>query len=360
MDSCGKSLSPELSIVVPILNEASTLPLLFSTLTCQQGIIFELILCDGGSKDGSRHVFEDLCSSLPFACRFLVSEPGRAKQLNIGAAHSRADTVLFLHVDSSFESRYALATGVSSLKSAYEKFGHQKIAGHFPLHFVRHSNTKSWVFYHHAWKTYLHRPYCTHGDQGFLLSREFFMRIGPFDESLPFLEDVRLAKRIENCGRWWLLPEVIGTSARRFEYEGFYRRQVLNALVLACEDAGYGDWLAALPGLYRQQSACNRLALGPFFKEIARNVKHLKFKAKLKLWRKVGVFVCGNAWQLALMADTWRHFRKGIPVGQGRLLYTGWFDRFIEPIIQHPFCSWSASLFTWMWFRCRVIASRWL
>ena len=359
MYSCAKALAPELSIVVPILNESSNLPLLFSTLKCQQGVLFELILCDGGSDDGSRQVLEDMVGSLPFACTLLATDPGRAKQLNIGAAHSRADIILFLHVDSSFESRHALATAVASLKSAFRQFGHQKIAGHFPLHFIRHSKKKSWVFYHHAWKTYMHRSYCTHGDQGFLLSREFFTMVGPFDESLPFLEDVRLAKRIENCGQWRLLPEVIGSSARRFEYEGFYRRQVLNALVLACEDAGYGAWLDALPGLYRQHSACNRLILGPFFKEISRKVNFLQGKAKLRLWRKVGTFVCGNAWQLALMADTWRHFRNDIPIGQGRLLCTEWFDRFAAPIIQRPLGVWSAAFFTWIWFRWRVFASRW-
>ena len=359
MYSCAGALTPELSIVVPILNECSTLPLLFATLESQRGIKFELILCDGGSGDGSRQVLEELIRSCAFPCKLLASAPGRAKQLNVGAAHSRADIILFLHVDSSFENRRALAMGVASLKSACRQAGHQKIAGHFPLYFMRHSNKRSWVFYHHAWKTYMHRPYCTHGDQGFLLSRELFNLVGPFDESLPFLEDVRLAKRIENCGQWLLLPEVIGTSARRFEYEGFYRRQVLNALVLACEDAGCGAWLGALPGLYRQHSVCNRLILGPFFKEIARKVDLLGWKDKLTVWRKIGIFVCENAWQLALMVDTRRHFRNGIPVGHGNLPCTEWFDRFAAPVLQRSFCIWSAALLTWVWFRWQVFASRW-
>jgi len=359
MYSCANALVPELSIVVPILNESSTLPLLISTLKSQRGVLFELILCDGGSDDGSRKVLDDLITSLPFACTLLVSDPGRAKQLNIGAAHSRAEIILFLHVDSSFESEHALANGVSSLKAAYGHFGHRKVAGHFPLHFKRHSNKRSWVFYHHAWKTHMHRSYCIHGDQGFLLSREFFTLTGPFDESLPFLEDVRLAKQIENYGQWWLLPDVIGTSARRFENEGFYQRQVLNALVLACEDAGYGGWLDALPGLYRQHSACNRLILGPFFKEIASKVNLLDWKSKLRFWRKIGTFVCGNAWQLALMADTWRHFRNGVGIGKGRLRCTEWYDRFAARILQWPMCIWTAAVLSWMWFRWRIVVSRW-
>jgi rSAM/selenodomain-associated transferase 2 len=355
----AKAFVPELSIVVPILNESSTLPSLFSTLKCQQGVLFELILCDGGSDDSSRQVLEGLVGSFPFSCTLLTSEPGRARQLNIGAAHSRADMILFLHVDSSFDSPHALAKGVASLKSAYRQCGHHKIAGHFPLHFIRHSSKRSWVFYHYAWKTYMHRSYCIHGDQGFLLSREFFAVVGPFDESLPFLEDIRLAKRIANCGQWMLLPEVIGTSARRFEYEGFYQRQVLNALVLACEDADSGAWLDTLPGLYREQSACNRLFLGPFFREIAGKIALMEWKDQLRFWRKIGSFVCGNAWQLALMADTRRHFRNGVVVGQGRLTCTGWFDRFAAPIIQRPFGIWTAAILTWIWFRWRIFISCW-
>src|SRR5450631_2618475 len=45
--------NPELSIIVPVLNEAEELPALFATLADQHGISFELIICDGGSSDGT-------------------------------------------------------------------------------------------------------------------------------------------------------------------------------------------------------------------------------------------------------------------------------------------------------------------
>lgn len=205
----------------------------------------------------------------------------------------------------------------------------------------------------------MHRPYCTHGDQGFMLSVDFFKMVGPFDESLPFLEDVRLAKKIEHCGQWLLLSQVIGTSARRFEDEGFCRRQVLNALVLACEDAGCGVWLEALPGLYRQQSTCNRLSLAPFFRELSRKIGLLPWQERWRFWRAIGTFVCGNAWQLAFMLDTWRHYRKGSPVGQGRLAVTEWFGKYVTPIIRRPIGTWLAAVLVWIWFRWHLISRRW-
>jgi rSAM/selenodomain-associated transferase 2 len=358
MVTCPSTLLPELSVVVPILDEGRNLLSLFATLERQEGVAFELILCDGGSQDGSREFLKDFLETLPFACRLLVSAPGRAIQLNMGAAHSRADMLLFLHVDSSFENRYALARGIASLKSAHRQAGHHNIAGHFPLHFIRRSAVRSWSFYYYAWKTRIHRAYCVHGDQGFMLSRDFFERVGPFDESLPFLEDVRLAEKIQKFGQWLLLPEVLGTSARRFETEGLYSRQALNAIVLACEDAGYGDWLVALPGIYRQQSTCGRLRLGPFLGEVSRRIRLLQWKERLILWRKVGAFVWNNAWQLALMLDTARHYRKGVPIGQGRLVILGWFDRF-APHIWPPAGYWLGATAAWIWYRWRLFVGSW-
>ncbi len=42
---------PEISIIVPVFNEAACLPDLFASLEAQRRIRFELILCDGGSTD---------------------------------------------------------------------------------------------------------------------------------------------------------------------------------------------------------------------------------------------------------------------------------------------------------------------
>lgn len=350
---------PDLSIIVPVLNESRSLPALLETLKRQRGIRFELIVCDGGSGDGSCDLLTARGPEQPFACRICRSLPGRARQLNAGAACSRADYLLFLHVDSTFSDPQALAAGYHCLRAAHARAGHRNLAGHFALTFERTIQRPSWAFYHHAWKARLHRPYCVHGDQGFMLARACFERVGPFDESLPFLEDVRLAERILARDEWLLLPAVIGTSARRFESEGFYRRQALNALLLSCEDAGYGEWLTDLPGIYRQQSACAGLRLGPFFHAVARRAAALPWRQRWALWRRVGRFACGNAWQPALMIDTLRHFRRSVPVGAERLAVLAWFDRHVARRIDCPAGWWGGALVAWIWFRWRLLVRRW-
>lgn len=350
---------PELSVIVPVLNEGPHLVSFLASLAKQRGVNFELILCDGGSVDGSFAVLSEKLRAFPFACRVVHSGPGRGRQLNAGAAAGRAPYLLFLHADSIFGDSYALFQGYSALKNAHELAGHTSIAGHFALVFHGHSAGNSWVYHHSAAKARLHRPYCVHGDQGFMLARSFLEALGGFDESLPFLEDVRLAKKVLSRGRWLLLPALLATSARRFESEGYARRQTLNALILACEDAGFGDWLSDLPEIYREQAACGRMRTGPFFRAIARKVRGLKRSERLKLWGRVGAFVCENAWQLGLMLDTARHYRRRLAPGQGKLTMLGVFDRYVAPGARLPLCRYPAALLAWLWFRWRLLTGRW-
>jgi hypothetical protein len=192
-----------------------------------------------------------------------------------------------------------------------------------------------------------------------MLARAFFDLVGPFDEALPFFEDVRLSAAVMKHGEWMLLPAVIGTSARRFETEGFYRRQVLNALLLACEDIGYGEWLASMQGIYRNRSICSKLRLGPFFRELGRRVNRLAWRQRLVLWRCAGRFVCRNIWQVALMVDTLRNYRKGKEVGEGHLAALAWFDRHIAPRLDRPAGWWLTAVPTWVWFQWRLFIGRW-
>ncbi|MEZ4485521.1 MAG: hypothetical protein R2864_13350 [Syntrophotaleaceae bacterium] len=85
------------------------------------------------------------------------------------------------------------------------------------------------------------------------MRRKFFDQVGPFAESLGFLEDNRLAQEIRQKGSWLLLPVELLTSSRRFRQEGFRQRQVLNALIMALDAVGRDDLLGLLPEIYRQQ-----------------------------------------------------------------------------------------------------------
>ena len=80
-----------ISIVVPVLNEAPRLPAMLDMLDAQPGEK-QIILADGGSADDTRVVAEG-------RALIVESQPGRARQMNAGAAHAEGETILFLHCD---------------------------------------------------------------------------------------------------------------------------------------------------------------------------------------------------------------------------------------------------------------------
>ena len=306
---------PQLSIIVPIFNEAEHLPAFLSMLTDQHGVDFELLICDGGSTDGSHQVFDDVAPQLPFSYRWLDCPTGRGRQMNLGAAASEGEHLLFLHCDSYFSSQRVLDKALNALRMAARNAGQKWIGGHFGLHFVRSSPRPCLGYYFYECKSRLNLPGCIHGDQGLLLSRECFFKVGPFDESLPYLEDDRLVQTVREQGEWVTLPGEIRTSARRFESEGLIERQILNALILNFLATGWADLLAELPHFYRLQHTTGRLTLLPVLRAIHQSMQRMPARQRWAgLWLS-GAFVRDNAWQINLWFWARSHFRAGLPAG---------------------------------------------
>ena len=78
------------SIIVPALNEAAVLQPLLQMLSSR---VTEVIVVDGGSSDGSLDIARQ------FADRCLQSSPGRACQMNAGAACAGGEWLWFVHAD---------------------------------------------------------------------------------------------------------------------------------------------------------------------------------------------------------------------------------------------------------------------
>jgi rSAM/selenodomain-associated transferase 2 len=339
-----------LSIIVPVLNEAERLPGLFAYLGRQQGVSFELIISDGGSADETVESARRLAEKASFPCHIIQGSPGRGRQLNAGAQKAGAPTLLFLHVDSSFADPQALATAVAALERAIAASGNEALAGHFALRFRRRDPDPSLAYYYYEAKACLNRPGCIHGDQGFLLRKTFFEQVGPFDQSLGFLEDDRLASAIFRTGRWLLLPARLETSARRFDQEGLYARQVLNAVIVALEAAGRDDFLRALPALYRQQRCAEKLRLRPIFVHIRYLLRALPAGERRQFWKAVGQLLVRNLWQLFLLFDARKGFRLGTAPEQlpPRLLVR--YDKQLKKLAEKPLGYCLGSLSARLWF----------
>lgn len=342
---------PELSLIVPALNEAGGLERLFATLSAQREVRFELVMADGGSTDGTAEQARELAGAAPFEAKVIETGRGRGRQMNAGAAAASGDTLLFLHADCTFPDPLALRNALDAFTEAAAAGGSERIAGHFRLRFDRSDPVPSLPYYFYEWKAGLHRPGCTHGDQGFLMKRHFFAEAGPFDESYPILEDVRLAGQIAAQGRWLLLPAEIVTSARRFETEGLRERQTLNALLMNFAAIGWDPFLAQLPRLYRSQDRAGRLALRPVLRLIVDLLRPLPRRERLRLWRETGRYVRANAWQIPLFLDARHHFRRGTPVGQGATPLLNLHDRLFDRLTDNTVGQWATALLVWLWFR---------
>jgi rSAM/selenodomain-associated transferase 2 len=340
----------ELSVIVPILNEAETLPALFAMLSRQEQVAFELILADGGSTDGTAALAEERAAASPFAIRIVRSEKGRGRQLNAGTRAAVAGTFLFLHADSAFPDALALRRGLDTLAAALARRGDGRAAGRFALRFDVPPDRYGFGYYYYECKARLGRPEGIHGDQGFLLPRTFFGSLGGFDETLELLEDNRFAEAVRREGAWLLLPAEIVTSARRFEAEGLYERQLLNALIMNFAAIGWDDFFRAASGIYRQQDLTGRLRLIPYFRAVRDLLRLCPVRRRFKLWYRTGCYVRPNAWQLVFAFDAHRNFRRGLPAGEGRTPLLDWFDRWYGPLTDHPPGRLATAGLVWLWF----------
>ncbi len=296
----------ELSIVVPVLNEAGQLEGLLETLARQERVGFELILSDGGSRDGTVERAGELATGFPRPFRIVRGEAGRGRQQNRGAAVARGELLLFLHVDSRFADRLALRRAVDALRRERSLHAGRPVAGHFRLRFTDAADDLLAALTYWEIKARLHRFGCNHGDQGFLVSHADFARLGPFDD-IPLFEDTRMAERAKTKGHLLLLPVEIQTSARRFAAEGLRQRQTLNALMLACFQVGLEAFFRQARGLYRLQNGAGRLCLSPFFAGLNRVLAEMPLGRRWQIWWRAAGFVRTQAWQLLLA----RRVRQG-------------------------------------------------
>lgn len=334
-----------LSIIVPVINERAELPFFLSDLTRQQEVSFELLICDGGSTDGS---CEWLKQQEPLAVSFkMIHCPtGRGRQLNCGIAEAQGEWLLFLHADSRFSDPLALKKALAHITRS----GSLKVAGHFALAFRRSDDIPSLSYYFYEAKARLGLPETIHGDQGFMIHRQLVDQVGCFSETLPAMEDTDFADRLRQFGQWQLLPAEISTSARRFETEGLWRRQLLGALMMCFRAIGWDDFFTAAPALYCQQAETERIRILPFFALIKTLHKKLSLSERWKFWYACGAYVRTHAWQLFFVLDVRRSFRLGFSPGEVK---TVWLD-FLLPIFNiltdHPLGRWISTLVLRGWF----------
>lgn len=198
---------PWLSVIVPVLNERLQIGQTLADLQAlrQEGV--ELIVVDGGSQDDTIDV------ARPLADQVLRSDRGRARQMNVGAAHARGRILLFLHADTRLpdDALAAVRTSLGSEALAWGRFD-VDITGS-----ARMLPVIAWFINQRSRLTGV-----ATGDQALFFTRELFYRIGRFPQQ-PLMEDVEISRRAKQTCPPRCLRLRVSTSGRRWETYGVWR-----------------------------------------------------------------------------------------------------------------------------------------
>jgi rSAM/selenodomain-associated transferase 2 len=202
-----------ISVVIPVLNDREKLPRCLDHIQAVSGA--EIVVVDGGSSDGSPAEAEK------YAVKVVRTAPGRARQMNAGAAEAEGDILLFLHVDTVLPAGYQ-----RMVQSAVDD--RHAVGGAFTFAVDGQSS-----FYRFIEKTANFRSRhmgVVFGDQAIFATSDAFRAAGGYSDQ-PIMEDCVLVDSLKKQGRFTILPHKAITSARRWEEAGPLWNSFVNVII---------------------------------------------------------------------------------------------------------------------------------
>lgn len=194
-----------LSIVIPALNEAHGISETLHRLQPMRSAGHEVILVDGGSRDATVEMARTAVDQV------LSSAPGRAIQMNLGAARASGDAILFLHADT-----YLPGDACTLVRDALA----DTVWGRFDVE-IRGTHRMFWTIARAMnWRSRL--TGVATGDQAIFIRRQIFNALGGFPE-IPLMEDIELCARLRRIAPPACLYETVSTSGRRWKSRGVWR-----------------------------------------------------------------------------------------------------------------------------------------
>lgn len=198
----------QLSIIIPTLNEEKYLPRLIRFLRWHHPGPAEIIVSDGGSTDAT--------PELARASGAIVVEgaPGRAGQMNRGAARAQGDILYFVHAD--------IVPPASFYRDIRQKCAQGKVAGRYAMWFASRRPT----LMINALFSHLNLLWCSGGDQTFFIQRSAWEALGGFDQRYVIMEEYDLMQRLRQIfGRkaFTVMHRHVRTTDRKYRGNGYWK-----------------------------------------------------------------------------------------------------------------------------------------
>jgi rSAM/selenodomain-associated transferase 2 len=198
-----------LTIILPVLDEAAIIVAALLALKPLRDRGAEIIVADGGSRDGTLQL------AAPLADRVTAAPRGRGATMNAGAALGSGDALLFLHADTTLPEDTDRLIAAALARRAWGRFD-LRIAGRHPLLAIvaRMINGRSRL------------TGIATGDQAIFVTRAAFLTVGGFPD-LPLMEDIAISRRLKRVCRPFCIGTPVVTSGRRWERNGVLRTILL-------------------------------------------------------------------------------------------------------------------------------------
>lgn len=196
---------PFFSAIVPALDERDQIDETLRRAATALGPDTELIVVDGGSRDGTPEVAAR-------RARVLHAAPCRGRQLHLGAEAARGAVLVFLHADT------WLSPGAGG--AVRDAVARGAAAGCFRFEVRGRERRYRWLERGVRWRT--RRFGTATGDQGLFATREAYGASGGFGPH-PLFEDVRWVRAVRRIGPFAPVAAAAATSPRRWAARGFAR-----------------------------------------------------------------------------------------------------------------------------------------
>jgi rSAM/selenodomain-associated transferase 2 len=223
----------KLSVIIPTLDEAGCLRKAIASARAMRGDC-EIIVAEGGSADGTADIARD------GEAQVLQSAPGRAAQMNSGAAAASGEVFLFLHADTILPAtaHEAITAALADPEVGGGCFRLRFDHGHPVLRFSAFFTRFRFRFFHY-------------GDSAYFVRRKIFESLQGF-RLFPLMEDIDFWRRLNRQHKTVIVNETVVTSARRFLEHGVVRQQALAVCLVVLYALGVApSFLARL--YYRRQ-----------------------------------------------------------------------------------------------------------